>query len=64
MERADVLAKVEVFHSQIADEKQKEITKSLMTAGGRVRIAIATSALSMGLDTSGIYHCFLSLFRH
>ena len=52
-DREDLLNKVEVFHSQIPDQRQKEIASSLMTADGEITIVIATSALSMGFDAIG-----------
>ena len=52
-DREDLLNKVEVFHSQIPDQRQKEIASSLMTADGEITIVIATSALSMGFDDIG-----------
>ena len=52
-DREDLLNNVEVFHSQIPDQRQKEIASSLMTADGEINIVIATSALSMGFDDIG-----------
>jgi len=46
---------VEVFHSQIPHSKQEEISASLLTSDGTVKIVIATSALSMGFDAKGTY---------
>ena len=53
MAREDLMAQIEVFHSQIPDEKQNEIASSLLTADGLIKVVIATSALSMGFDAVG-----------
>lgn len=44
---------VEVFHSQIPDKKQQEIADDLMDSEGKIKIVIATTALSMGFDAVG-----------
>ena len=53
MAREDLMDQIEVFHSQIPDEKQNEIASSLMTTDGLIKVVIATSALSMGFDAVG-----------
>ncbi|KAL5262317.1 hypothetical protein ACHWQZ_G007892 [Mnemiopsis leidyi] len=52
-ERPELIKHVEVFHSQIPHSKQEEISASLLTSDGTVKIVIATSALSMGFDAKG-----------
>ena len=51
--RDDLVRTVEVFHSKIPDSRQEEIANDLLDHTGRIKIVIATSALSMGFDAVG-----------
>ena len=48
-----------MFHSITSTEKKEKIMKDLKRADGRIRVVVATSALSMGVNISGMYRPFL-----
>jgi hypothetical protein len=51
---------IDVYHSQIPDRRQQEISKDLMDPNGSLLVVIATSALSMGFDAVGMYENFVN----
>ena len=55
VKRPTLMEQIEVFHSEIPDAKQEEIASSLLTEDGKIKIVIATSALSMGFDAIGTF---------
>ena len=50
-----------MFHSITSTEKKEKIMADLKRTDGRIRVVVATSALSMGVNISGMYLPFLVL---